>query len=429
MKSGTVRWLPALLAPVLVAGAIAAPAIASALPPSLPERSPAAVLALTANGERVRGYTAEIEQQVDLGLPDLSGLTGGSASAYGPPESAKATASPSTATSSSASATEALTLLTSDQRARVQVAPNGLKVQLTTGDGEKSLTVNSKEAWTWDWDAQEATHYTFPKRPELSADQQRKLGDLRAKASSRLAQLNPQEIAKSLLDKTSGSTRVSLGSNVRVAGQNAYELVFTPKQNASLVRDVRVAIDARTGMVLRVQAWAKAGDKLAYSLGYTSLNYAIPSASAFNFTAPSGAKVIEKPLSLPVKPQRSDVQKQLEQLQAKAKAADTPREREQLKKELTAQVKQLLAKAEVGNEASAVSDLPDLGGVSVTGSGWASVIHLPAKTIDAASLKQFKSLLEPLDGGAYGLSSTLLSIRIDADGSLSAGSVPLSSLR
>ena len=428
MKSSAIRWLPALLAPVLIAGAIATPAIAAAVPPTLPERSVTQVLALGVTGERVRGYTATIEQKAALGLPDLSGLAGGSSNGYRPNSSS----SPSSAASgdSSDAAAQALSVLTADQRARVQVSGQGLKIQLTTGSGEKSLTMNSKEAWTWDWDSREATRYTFPKASKLTENQQRALTQLRAESTSRLSQLNPQALAKSLLAKADESTEITLGSNVRVAGQAAYEVVLTPKQNASLVRNVRVAIDSKTGMVLRVQVWAKAQSKLAYSLSYTSLNYAVPAASNFTFTPPSEAKVIQKSSPVTSKAQRTEIQQQLRQLEAKVKAADTPVKREQLKKDLVAQAHELLADAQPSAASNPVvsSIIPDLDAVSISGSGWASVVHLPAGTLDAASLKQLKSLLTPLGGGAYGLTSTLLSARIGADGSVTLGSVSLLNL-
>jgi hypothetical protein len=89
------------------------------------------------------------------------------------------------------------------------------------------------------------------------------------------------------------------------------------------------------------------------------------------------------------------------------------------RKELQAQLKALTANGK-GNEKAA--------SISTSGTGWASVVHLPAGSVDAATMKQLRSLFTPLGSGAYGLQSALVSVRIGSDGSVSAGSVGLNSL-
>ena len=73
MTHRALRWLPAVIAPVVVAGAVALPLAATAST-DLPEKSAAQVLALVAHARSLPGYTGEISQTSDLGLtpsPDI----------------------------------------------------------------------------------------------------------------------------------------------------------------------------------------------------------------------------------------------------------------------------------------------------------------------------------------------------------------------
>ena len=48
------------------------------------------------------------------------------------------------------------------------------------------------------------------------------------------------------------TTAISVDSNVTVAGEAAYQLELAPKSSRSLVGQVRIAIDARNNVPLRV---------------------------------------------------------------------------------------------------------------------------------------------------------------------------------
>ena len=52
----------------------------------------------------------------------------------------------------------------------------------------------------------------------------------------------------------------------RVAGRSAYELVLTPKEPASLVASVRLAIDSEQHVPLRVQVFAKGSTDPAFEV-------------------------------------------------------------------------------------------------------------------------------------------------------------------
>jgi hypothetical protein len=87
------------------------------------------------------------------------------------------------------------------------------------------------------------------------------------------------------------TTRVSLQSNVTVAGQSAYQLVIAPRSSASLIGHVTLALDASGYLPLRVQVFARGSASPAFSVGYSSISFSTPAASNFAFSAPPGATV------------------------------------------------------------------------------------------------------------------------------------------
>jgi hypothetical protein len=103
--------------------------------------------------------------------------------------------------------------------------------------------------------------------------------------------LTPQQAARQALAAVGPSTRVTVQSNVTVAGEAAYQLVLAPKTSSSLVGQVRIAVDGARDVPLRVQIFARGATSPAFQVGYTSVSFVAPAASNFDFTPPRGAKV------------------------------------------------------------------------------------------------------------------------------------------
>ena len=80
---------------------------------------------------------------------------------------------------------------------------------------------------------------------------------------------------------------------MRVAGRPAYSLVLRPKVTDTLIGSVSIAVDADTGLPLRVQVDARGQKTPAVSIGFSSINLSAPAASLFDFAPPAGAKVTE----------------------------------------------------------------------------------------------------------------------------------------
>jgi len=72
---------------------------------------------------------------------------------------------------------------------------------------------------------------------------------------------------------------------------SAYALVLAPKDARSTIGSVRIAIDGRTGVPLRVQVFAKGATSPAFQVGYTDISYVAPNPANLTFTPPHGATV------------------------------------------------------------------------------------------------------------------------------------------
>jgi outer membrane lipoprotein-sorting protein len=259
MQRRLVRWLPAAIAPVLVAGVVAVPLVAAAAPPDLPAKTPQQVLELVADADQVDGFTGTVEQRSDLGLPSI----------------------PSTGAGSDTDTASALDLLTGTHTARVEVAGEGkARIAVLDDSAERDVVANGRSVWVWSSETGTATHLTVE-------------GDAPARERQGTPP-TPAELAQALLAKVDDSTAVSVDTAQRVAGRDAYTLVLTPRTDATTVGSVRIAVDAATGLPLDVQVVARGASSPAFETGFTSIDYTVPAASRFEFTPPTDAKVTEK---------------------------------------------------------------------------------------------------------------------------------------
>ena len=104
--------------------------------------------------------------------------------------------------------------------------------------------------------------------------------------------MTPEQMAAKVLAAITPSTDVSVGTNLTVADRPAYQLVVAPKDPASTVGQIAIAVDATTGQALQVVDHGS-GCRVAgaVQLGFTVLSTTAPPASAFTFTPPPGAAV------------------------------------------------------------------------------------------------------------------------------------------
>lgn len=267
MPHRLVRWLPAALAPVVLAAVVAGPAIASTAPPALPGKSAKQVLELIAKADDLSGFSGTIQQRSDLGLPEL----------------------PTTGAGTDTDTASALELVTGDHTARVWSAGEGKsRVAILDATAERDVVTSGRSVWLWDSKANTAEHVTFA-------------GSTTARPSSPTSVPTPAEVADTLLAKAGTTTTITVDTAQRVADRDAYTLVLTPKTSATTVGSIRIAVDAATGLPLDVQVIARGASSPAFETGFTDISYAVPAASTFAFTPPNDAKVTSKTITAPTK--------------------------------------------------------------------------------------------------------------------------------
>ncbi|MFI5865529.1 outer membrane lipoprotein carrier protein LolA [Streptomyces sp. NPDC051546] len=256
----------------VVAGTIAmVPAFANAGGPDLPKVTAQQLIEKIAASD-VQQLSGSAKISTDLGLPSLpAGLLGGGGGVTG----------------GSADPQEKLSQLVSGGTQTFRVAADGpdrQKLTIVDGKDEYTLVHNGDDVWGYDSKSKEAFHEKAPAGKEGKGSD-RKAGDGLPGS--------PQEIAQEVLKAAGTTTDVGVGDTAQVAGRDAYQLVLKPKGTGSTVASVKIAVDAKNGVPLRVQVLSTDGGKPIVDAGFTKVDFAKPAADTFAFTPPKDAKVTE----------------------------------------------------------------------------------------------------------------------------------------
>jgi outer membrane lipoprotein-sorting protein len=269
--------------------------------------------------------------------------------------------------SADSSVANTLELLMGDHTAKVYVdGPTKVRVQVLDQLAERDAIRNGSDVWLYQSSDESVTHLTVPEHAKTEPT-----------PAPDATATTPQALAERFLAAVDPTTKVSLSANTKVAGRDAYDLVLTPKTTATLVGSVAIAVDGQTGLPLRVQVLARGASSPAFEAGFTAFTPGAPDASVFAFTPPKGATVTEQ----------------------SPKSGERP--------------------------SGASHPKP-----TVTGTGWATIVSLPAGTVPAQALDDplVGELTQAVDGGRA-LSTTLVSVLVTADGRVLAGAVPVSALQ
>ena len=255
-------WGAPAVAVIVVAAAVTVPMVASAAP-SLPNRSAAQLLADVAKSDGA-ALSGTVVETARLGLPALPDVSGTSISPT--------------------------VLLAGSHTARVWYdGGNKARIALVGSLAETDLVRNGRDVWFWTSGQNTAQHLRLP----AASAQDRASSPSPSPAQS----LTPQQAAKQAIAAIDPTTKVTVDGTARVAGRSAYELVLQPRDKRSLIRDVRIAVDAKTSVPLRVQVHAAgATGRPAFETAFTSISFAKPSSSVFRFSPPPGAKVTQSHL-------------------------------------------------------------------------------------------------------------------------------------
>ncbi len=250
------RWAVPATGIAVTAAVVAGLQIPSAqASPTLPARTPVQLLAEVSSDASLPPLTGTMVESTSLGLPQL-------------PQVGNATSLTSLLTGSH-------TINIYYQNARQ------FRVSIPQRDSEIDLIRNGTTAWLWNSTDNSVTKFNLPANGKGKV----------APVKSELPPLTPQQAANELLKAVGKTTVVSVEANVMVAGEPSYQLVLAPKDHRSLVGKVTIAIDAKYGVPLRVQVFAKHAASPAFQFGYTAIQFTAPDSSNYDFTPPSGASV------------------------------------------------------------------------------------------------------------------------------------------
>lgn len=251
------RWLVPVVAVGVVSGTSLI-ALSATADPALPPRT-AEQLLVDLQQANVDEFSGVVTQTSDLGLPELPGLGSGQHD------------------------TSLTSLISGTRTLKVWSAGEDKQRLAILGTyGETDLIRNGNDVWNWSSQDNAATRYRLDpgqrpdQKPDLPSD----------------APKTPQEAADRVLAAIDPTTTVSTDRTVKVAGRDAYDLVLEPKQAGSLIRQVRLAVDAERYVPLRVQVFAAGADPV-FEVVFTSISFDRPEDRFFAFNPPDGVKVTE----------------------------------------------------------------------------------------------------------------------------------------
>jgi outer membrane lipoprotein-sorting protein len=334
---------------------------------SPPSKTAQQVLALIA-GSKDASYSGTVQQSSDLGLPQLPSVGPGSSTG-------------------SDSTSQILDLLTASHTARIFVGgPTQQRVQVLDTLAERDVVRNGSEVWTYDSKTNAATHLTL-------SESELKHPDTTGTPSE--TALSPSQLADKFITAIEPSTSVRVTSTGQVAGRSVYELTLTPKSGTTLVSSVTLAVDAKTGLPLKVIVDARGQKSDAFTVGFSSIDFSKPAASTFDFTPPKGASVSMQ----------------------KIPGTNAPHKHGPVSPDPDATPK--TAHATPG----------------VSGTGWDSVVTIPAAAtgetgtakVSGSQSALLNELTTPVTGGRA-IQTSLLSVLVRDDGSVLVGAVPIAAL-
>lgn len=391
------RWLPAFLAPLLVASSIVFTGQARAV--DLPDKSAAEILAMINTDEEI-AFSGRVVKKADLGLPPMNLVPDISQSMVDSMKERLPAEMADFIPEASVEGELALLLefLAGTHTANVYVdGTERARLQVLDLLSERNFIRNGKDLWFYDAAKAEVVHAEIDPVEEARAKSEIESWIANNSMEFPFDITSPGAIAAYLIDEAGESTTFAVDEDASVAGRDAYQLIMTPKATGSLFESVKLAIDAATGLSLAVTIHAVGKSDPAFEVAFTSISFTTPDASLFDFTPPAGAKV------------------------EKIDARDLPAE-------LNEEEKPTIGAITPTQQAEAEAEFNRL-----RSEGWAAVARIPAAQVPAEftealrANRLFDELTRNVAGGKV-FSTTLFNIFFADDGGIYAGAVTIDRL-
>jgi outer membrane lipoprotein-sorting protein len=405
MKKISPRWLPAILAPVLVASSVFVTS-GQATAVDLPNKSAAEMLAMINTDENI-SFSGRVIKKADLGLPpmnlvpDISQSMVDSMAERLPEEMAEFIPQASI----EGELALILEFLAGTHRANLYVdGPTRARLQVLDLLSERNFIRNGKDLWFYDAAKSKVTHTEIDLVREAKAKEDAKAWILANPNEFPFDVTSPMSVAQYFLNEADATTNFAVDEDANIAGRDAYQLVMTPKSDGSLVESVKFGIDAQTGLPLAVTIQAVGQEDPAFEIAFETISFEAPAASLFEFTPPQG--------SLVEKIDGAELEKRLAE-----KASDRNLDPSSISSALTPEMEER-AEAEAQR---------------LKKEGWSAVVEIPADEVPAEFLAELRSnrLYEELTrkvGGGRIFSTALFTVLFTDDGAVYAGAVTLEKL-
>jgi len=402
MSRNTRRWIPAVLAPVLVAGSVFGFSVQASASIDLPNKSASQILQMINTNPDI-AFSGRIIKKANMGLPPMNIVPDISQSMID--EMAKKMPAEMSDFLPKASAQGELALalefFAGTHKANIYVdGAEKMRLQVLDLLSERQFIRNGNEAWAYYAGKAMAQHTVLDATEVTKAE-----AEARSFFNSNSGKLpfdytSPAAVADFILAQSDKYSTVSVASDIKIAGRGAYQITITPKGNQSLVSSATLSIDAATGLPLAARVIAVGQSSPAFEVAFETITFETPAASNFNFTPPAGTRVVEVPA-----PTKADVLRELAKA-TKGKKVPTQAEAEEL---ANAKLEELMAQ------------------------GWGAVAQVPADQVPAelrtlqAQNSLYKELTKPVAGGRV-FTSALMNIFFADNGDIYAGSVTVERL-
>jgi len=390
MKRNILRWIPAVMAPVLVAASAVGFSVSANAAIDLPDKSSSQILQLI-NTNPDLAFSGRVVKKAALGLPPMNIMPDISQASIDQMAKSMPKEMMDFLPKASAQGELALALefFAGVHTANIYVdGVNKARLQVLDLISERNFIRNGSDLWFYDASKALVRHSVIDPREEEAAKKEGLALFNANSAKLPFDATSPAAVADYFLNEAGKDTVFTVGADAKIAGRGVYQITGAPRKAGSLVASVTISVDAATGLPLAVVVKAVGETTPAFEVGFESITFAKPDASNFNFVAPSGSKVEEI-----ATPTREGIEKLV--------AGKAPTAADQAR--LRGEAEKLIAQ------------------------GWSAVAEIPAEMMPAqfAELQQnklFTELTKPVAGGRI-FSTTLMNIFIADDGRIFAGSV------
>ena len=395
MSRKSLRWIPALLAPVLVAGSVIGFSVQATAATDLPDKSAAQILQLINTNPDI-AFSGRIVKKAAMGLPPMNIVPDVSESMIEQMKKQMPEEMADFIPKASAQGELALVLefFAGTHIANIYVdGPTKARLQVLDLLSERNYIRNGSDLWAYDASKAIAQHSVIDES-EVNKAQGQALALFSANSSKLPFDVtSPASIADYVLAQANVDSVITVGADAKIAGRGVYQLTISPRSNETLVQSATLSIDAATGLPLAARITAVGSDSPAFEVAFETITFATPAASNFDFTPPAGATVVE--VALPTEAE----------LRGQAELAPA-----------------LPTEAELKAEALALK-----------AQGWGAVAKVRGDQVPAelaaliAQNSLYLELTKPVAGGRV-FTSTLLNIFIADSGDIYAGSVTVERL-